>query len=58
MWFEMTLTLLGHALEKTYGPVMGLGLFLFSVGWKGRSPKVCCVGGLLVVLAIRQGVVH
>jgi hypothetical protein len=37
---------------------MGLGLFLFSVGWKGRSPKVCCVGGLLVVLAIRQGVVH
>jgi hypothetical protein len=33
---------------------MAVGLFVGGVGWKVRSPKAFCVGGLLVLIAIRS----
>lgn len=54
LWNELALALLGRLLEQAYGPLMAVGLFVLAVGWKGRSPKVFCAGGLLVLIAIRS----
>ena len=54
LWNQVVLALLGQLLERAYGPLMAVGLFVLAVGWKGRSPKVFCVGGVLVLIAIRS----
>jgi hypothetical protein len=54
LWNQVVLALLGQLLERAYGPLMAAGLFAVAVGWKARSPKVFCVGGVLVLIAIRS----
>ncbi|WP_405727321.1 hypothetical protein OG607_24465 [Streptomyces sp. NBC_01537] len=54
LWIQVALALLGQLLEKAYGPLMAVGLFVVAVGWKVQSPKAFCVGGLLVLIAIRS----
>jgi hypothetical protein len=53
-WSQVVLALLGQLLDQAYGPLMAVGLFVGGVGWKVRSPKAFCVGGLLVLIAIRS----
>jgi hypothetical protein len=54
LWNEVVPALLGQLLERAYGPLMAVGLFVVAVGRKSRSPKVFCVGGVLVLIAIRS----
>ncbi|WP_127357161.1 hypothetical protein [Actinacidiphila soli] len=54
LWNQVVLALLGQLLERAYGPLMAVGLFVVAVGWKSRSLKIFCVGGVLVLIAIRS----
>ena len=62
MWTQVIWAMFDQLLERTYGHVMAVGLFAFSLGWKACTKeslkeqvwpvRVMCAGGLLVVVAV------
>jgi hypothetical protein len=52
LWSQVVVALLEQYVQWRYGPLMAVGLFIVLAGWKVGSPKLLCVGGILIMLVI------